>query len=123
MIRRPPRSTLFPYTTLFRSKRSAPSVPPVTTLAGSSRAGSTHLAAQLSSPVRRMMRSGVAGAGLMVAATVVALIWANSPWGDSYDSFWHTEVGVSFGDSGISMSLQHWVNDGLMVRSEERRVG
>src|SRR5947209_14470138 len=25
MIRRPPRSTLFPYTTLFRSSRSAPS--------------------------------------------------------------------------------------------------
>src|SRR5690349_23118885 len=28
MIRRPPRSTLFPYTTLFRSSRSTPSRPP-----------------------------------------------------------------------------------------------
>src|SRR2546430_6328921 len=28
MIRRPPRSTLFPYTTLFRSHRSNPSPPP-----------------------------------------------------------------------------------------------
>src|SRR5688572_31722759 len=27
MIRRPPRSTLFPYTTLFRSKRYAPMTP------------------------------------------------------------------------------------------------
>src|SRR5258708_23664436 len=27
MIRRPPRSTLFPYTTLFRSRRRAPSPP------------------------------------------------------------------------------------------------
>jgi len=87
----------------------------VTTLAGSSRTGSAHLAAQLSTPVRRMMRSGVAGAGLMVVATVVALVWANSPWADSYDALWHTEVGLSFGDAGIEMSLQYWVNDGLMV--------
>src|SRR3989454_2775398 len=28
MIRRPPRSTLFPYTTLFRSQREAPREPP-----------------------------------------------------------------------------------------------
>src|SRR4051794_41723678 len=28
MIRRPPRSTLFPYTTLFRSKSTSPSVEP-----------------------------------------------------------------------------------------------
>src|SRR3712207_8836096 len=37
MIRRPPRSTLFPYTTLFRSKRQAPPVrsePHLSSLAG-----------------------------------------------------------------------------------------
>src|SRR3712207_7488126 len=28
MIRRPPRSTLFPYTTLFRSRASTPTTPP-----------------------------------------------------------------------------------------------
>src|SRR3712207_7315193 len=28
MIRRPPRSTLFPYTTLFRSRPSGPAAPP-----------------------------------------------------------------------------------------------
>ncbi|SNR61827.1 Na+/H+ antiporter NhaA [Blastococcus mobilis] len=87
----------------------------VTTLAGSSRTGSAHLAAQLSAPVRRLIRSGVAGAGLMVAATLLALAWANSPWGSSYDRLWHTEVALRFGDAQIAMDLQHWVNDGLMV--------
>src|SRR5438270_2647178 len=29
MIRRPPRSTLFPYTTLFRSRKARPDAPPV----------------------------------------------------------------------------------------------
>jgi Na+:H+ antiporter, NhaA family len=61
------------------------------------------------------MRTGVAGAGLLVAATAVALIWANSPWGDSYERLWHTEFAVRFGAAEIAMDLQHWVNDGLMV--------
>src|SRR3989441_13268657 len=33
MIRRPPRSTLFPYTTLFRSRRGVPAEPPADRLA------------------------------------------------------------------------------------------
>ena len=61
------------------------------------------------------MRSGVAGAGLMVAATLLALAWANSPWGSSYDQLWHTEFSVRFGTSEIVMDLRHWINDGLMV--------
>src|SRR5258707_5249286 len=34
MIRRPPRSTLFPYTTLFRSNRAFPDKPPKTMKCG-----------------------------------------------------------------------------------------
>src|SRR3712207_8219460 len=42
MIRRPPRSTLFPYTTLFRSRRSSTSVkPPVDAPASKARRPST----------------------------------------------------------------------------------
>ncbi|MFD2092509.1 Na+/H+ antiporter NhaA, partial [Blastococcus deserti] len=58
---------------------------------------------------------GVAGAGLLVAATFAALAWANSPWGASYEQLWHTELAVRFGAAEIAMDLQHWVNDGLMV--------
>src|SRR5438477_4593236 len=36
MIRRPPRSTLFPYTTLFRSRRSEPPVTPAESRPGAS---------------------------------------------------------------------------------------
>jgi hypothetical protein len=46
----------------------------VTTAAGASRSGSGHLAAQLSAPVRRLLRTGVAGAGLLVAATAAGLV-------------------------------------------------
>ncbi len=52
---------------------------------------------------------------LLVAATVVALAWANSPWSAGYDSLWATEGSVRLGDVAIAMDLGHWINDGLMV--------
>jgi NhaA family Na+:H+ antiporter len=87
----------------------------VTHVDGASRPRSAHLSGQLSAPVRRLIRSGLAGATLLVTATLLALLWANSPWGDSYDRLWHTEFAVRLGDRAISQDLQHWVNDGLMV--------
>ncbi|WP_081788600.1 Na+/H+ antiporter NhaA [Candidatus Blastococcus massiliensis] len=79
------------------------------------RSRTVHLGGQLSGPVRRLISSGLAGAALLVGATVLALVWANSPWGDSYERLWHTEFAVRLGDRGIAQDLQHWVNDGLMV--------
>ena len=73
------------------------------------------LVAQLSVPVRRFVRSESAGAGLMVAATVVALLWANSPWGASYEALWNTELSIRLGQRVIAQDLRQWVNDGLMV--------
>ncbi|RBY83581.1 Na+/H+ antiporter NhaA [Geodermatophilus sp. TF02-6] len=66
-------------------------------------------------PLRRRLRSEAGSAGLLLLATVAALLWANSPFGDSYDTFWHTEFAVRLGDAELSLNLQHWVNDGLMV--------
>ncbi|MGY1682326.1 Na+/H+ antiporter NhaA [Geodermatophilus sp. SYSU D01176] len=66
-------------------------------------------------PLRQRLRTEAGGAGLLLAATVAALLWANSPWGDSYDAFWHTEFAVRFASAELSLDLQHWVNDGLMV--------
>ncbi|SVC23040.1 uncharacterized protein METZ01_LOCUS275894, partial [marine metagenome] len=39
-----------------------------------------------------------AAAGIvLVAATVVALVWANSPWSAGYQDFWHSEIEFSVG--------------------------
>src|SRR3712207_8690466 len=75
MIRRPPRSTLFPYTTLFRSTEAA-------------------------------------GGAVLLAAAVVALVWANSPWRGAYEALWTTELTVRVGSRAIQDDLRHW-------RSEE----
>jgi NhaA family Na+:H+ antiporter len=56
----------------------------------------------------------VAGAALMVA-TVVALVWANSPAGESYDELWHVTLSLGRGAWEVTEDLQHWINDGLMA--------
>ena len=52
---------------------------------------------------------------MLLAATVAALVWANSPWSDSYESFWSTELSIRVGSEGISLDLRQWVNEGLMT--------
>ena len=61
------------------------------------------------------VRSEVTGSILLLACTVVALVWANSPWAQSYFDLLHTYVGVSWGEASFKLSLHHWINDGLMV--------
>ena len=61
------------------------------------------------------IHSEVTGSILLLACTVVALAWANSTWADTYFHLLHTPVGVSWGTSSFSLSLHHWINDGLMA--------
>ena len=52
---------------------------------------------------------------LLVLASVLAVALTNSPWGPGFTAFWETRAGVAFGAEGFSMSLLHWVNDGLLT--------
>ncbi|MGH3674963.1 MAG: Na+/H+ antiporter NhaA [Mycobacterium sp.] len=54
-------------------------------------------------------------AALLLAFTVAAILWANSPWADSYSTFWNTPIGVSFGDMHAELTVKQIVNDGLMT--------
>ena len=66
-------------------------------------------------PVRQFVSTENASAAVLLAATLAALIWSNSPWSASYESFWHTEVALSFGNAELDLDLRHWINDGLMA--------
>ncbi len=51
----------------------------------------------------------------MLLCTLVALIWANSPWAHHYHALWHTPLAISLGESSLSHDLHFWVNDALMA--------
>ena len=63
---------------------------------------------------RSFLKTEAGGAVVLLAATITALVWANSPWAASYDAFWGTELSLRLGEFVLSHDLQDWVNDGLM---------
>jgi Na+/H+ antiporter NhaA len=77
--------------------------------------GRTAWTRNLAAPVRDFLSTETGGAVVLLAAAVAALGWANSPWPDSYESFWTTTLSIRVGDEGISLDLRHWVNQGLMT--------
>jgi Na+/H+ antiporter NhaA len=77
--------------------------------------GHTAWARNLAAPVRDFLSQETGGAVFLLAAAAAALLWANSPWPDSYESVWTTKLSVTLGSGGISLDLRHWVNEGLMT--------
>jgi Na+/H+ antiporter NhaA len=75
----------------------------------------TAWARNLAAPVRDFLTTEAAGAVALLGAAVAALVWANSPWSESYESFWSTTLSIRVGDQGISMELRDWVTEGLMT--------
>lgn len=65
--------------------------------------------------IQEFLRFEAAGGILLVIAAAIAVLWANTPGGEIYFSLLQTKVSVLFGDAGLSKSLLHWINDGLMA--------
>ncbi len=68
----------------------------------------------LSKPLKRFLNLEAASGIMLIFFTVVAIVWANSPWSGSYYHLLHTKFSISVGDFMFSHSLQHLVNDALM---------
>jgi Na+:H+ antiporter, NhaA family len=70
---------------------------------------------QLLSPLRDFLATEALGAVLLALGAISALIWANSPWSGSYESFWSSRLAISVGGHTLDLDLRHWINDGLMT--------
>ncbi len=66
-------------------------------------------------PLQEFLHTEVAGGIALLAATVVALIWANSAWDGAYADLWHRPITIDTSLFRIDESLGHFVNDGLMA--------
>lgn len=56
----------------------------------------------------------VSGVVLLVAAAA-ALLWANSPFAQSYHDLWNLPVPLRLGEFTFERSLHFWINDALMT--------
>ena len=70
---------------------------------------------RLLAPLGAFFAHKLAGAGLLLGAALLALVWAASPWGDLYRAALHTPAAVSVGGVTVAKSVHHWINDGLMA--------
>lgn len=52
---------------------------------------------------------------LLLMLTVIALLWANMPFGNTYADLWHTAICIGLNGAVFSQSLHFWINDGLMT--------
>src|SRR4029078_9396287 len=44
-----------------------------------------------------------------------AILWANSPWAETYWALLDSHVGFTFGDNTFELTVRHLINDGLMT--------
>jgi NhaA family Na+:H+ antiporter len=66
-------------------------------------------------PLRDFLHAEAAGGTVLVASTLTALVWANSPFSDSYQTLWNSTVTIALRDHVLTLDLRTWVNDGLMT--------
>ncbi len=61
--------------------------------------------------IARQTTSGI----LLMLCGVVAMVIANSNWNDAYHRVLETTFAIGVPGFGLSMSLHHWINDGVMA--------
>lgn len=54
-----------------------------------------------------LLRRETVGGALALAAAVIAVVWANSPWGDAYEALRHLQLGP--------LDIEHWAADGALT--------
>ncbi len=67
------------------------------------------------SPLQRVAQIEGLGGMMLLAATIIAIFWANSPWGGVYESIWQYKIGIDADTFYLKKPLILWINDGLMA--------
>ncbi|MBM6733149.1 Na+/H+ antiporter NhaA [Megasphaera stantonii] len=70
---------------------------------------------QMIMPFQRFFKQEASSGIVLLVFAVMAMGLANSPWAAAYEEILHWKVSVGMGDFQLSMSLLHWINDGLMA--------
>jgi NhaA family Na+:H+ antiporter len=68
----------------------------------------------ITSPFVRFAKMEAASGIMLLVATVAALVWANSPWQQSYHEIFERPFSIGFGQTVVTEKWHDWINDGLM---------
>ena len=60
-------------------------------------------------------KTGLYGGAVLGLAAIAALVVANSPFGADYEALLRMTGEVRIGSIGLSKTVDHWINDGLMA--------
>ena len=63
--------------------------------------------------IASVLRSETVGGALLLIGAAVALVWANSPWGEAYEALRDTRVGPA--SLHLDLTLGTWAADGLLA--------
>lgn len=66
-------------------------------------------------PVQRFIQTEAAGGIVLLINAVLALIWVNSPWSDSYHEIFEHHLSFDLGFYSVDEPLHFWINDAAMV--------
>jgi len=66
-------------------------------------------------PFQKFVKIESLGGILLLAATIIALAWANSPYVGTYQGIWAYELGIQTDSFVFTKPLILWINDGLMA--------
>lgn len=66
-------------------------------------------------PINKFIKNESTGGIVLFISAVVAIVWANSPWADAYHHLWEYTFTIGFENFGMTQTLHHWINDGLMA--------
>lgn len=73
------------------------------------------VADQIFSALERFMHVEAVSGIVLLFTAATALVWANSPFADSYHHFWHAPLKFGYGESLLQFPLHFAINDGLMT--------
>ena len=70
---------------------------------------------KLLSPLEEFTKQNASGGIVLLVCTAIALVLANSSYGDHFSAFWELPFTIGFGTYLLEKPLLLWINDGLMA--------
>jgi NhaA family Na+:H+ antiporter len=70
---------------------------------------------KVASPLQRFIQKEASSSKIMLVCIALGLIWANIPYGDTYNVLFSLSISIEIGSISVSQPLIWWINDALMT--------